>query len=373
MQTIRRLFHVCSSLRSLLKRHLSRPAVIFRLIDRIYARISARAAITRLDIMLGVCCWLFAAFVASCGSGLFSGVTAAVAPPPAAALQVHTAGNEEPITPIPAPPDADPRKLALGERLFSDPRLSAAGDLACSSCHNLQTNGADGIERPIRKDGSRPPFDTLTVFNAALSFRLTWTGRFRDLAEQAEASIENPADMHSNLADGARRLGSDPEMAQRFRAAYGQPPDRDNILDALVTFEHSLLTPDSRFDRWLRGDVSALTPGELEGYNTFKSLGCVSCHQGVNIGGNLFQRLGVFHSKTQSPSRLMRVPSLRNVATTPPYFHDGSAATLEEAVRRMASAQLDRTLTDQQIASLVSFLKTLTGNYRGKPVVGGNS
>lgn len=179
--------------------------------------------------------------------------------------------------------------------------------------------------------------------------------------------------MHSSLADVARRLDSDPEMVQRFRDAYAQPPDRDNILDALVTFEHSLLTPDSRFDRWLRGDVSALTPGELEGYNTFKSLGCVSCHQGVNVGGNLFQRLGVFHSKAQSPSELLRVPSLRNVATTPPYFHDGSAATLEEAVRRMASAQLDRTLTDQQIASLVSFLKTLTGNYRGKPVVGGNS
>jgi cytochrome c peroxidase len=323
--------------------------------------------------VLGVCCWLFAAFAASCGGGLFSSVTAAVAPPPSGALQVHTAGNEEPITPIPAPSDADPRKLALGERLFSDRRLSAAGDLACSSCHDLQTNGADSRGRRMKNDGSQPPFDTLTVFNAALSFRLTWTGRFRDLATQAESSIENPADMNSSLTDVARRLDSDPEMVQQFRAAYQQPPDRDNILDALATFERSLLTPDSRFDRWLRGDVSALTPGELDGYNTFKSLGCVSCHQGVNIGGNLFQRLGVFHSKTQRPSRLMRVPSLRNVATTPPYFHDGSAATLEEAVRRMASAQLDRTLTDQQIASLVSFLKTLTGNYRGKPVVRGNS
>lgn len=375
MQIIGRLFHVCSDLLQATSWRSTQygPVAMFRWIKRTYARLSTGAAITRLDIVLGVCCWLFAAFVASCGAGLFSGVTAAVAPPPSEAPQVHIAGNEEPITPIPAPPDADPRKLALGERLFSDARLSGAGDLSCSSCHNLHTNGADGAERPIRKDGSRPPFDTLTVFNAALSFRLTWTGRFRDLAAQAEASIENPADMHSSLADAAQKLDSDPAMVEQFRAAYEQPPDRDNILDALTTFERSLLTPDSRFDRWLRGDVSALTPGELEGYNTFKSLGCVSCHQGVNVGGNLFQRLGVFHSKTQKPSRLLRVPSLRNVATTPPYFHDGSAATLEEAVRRMASAQLDRTLTDQQIASLVSFLKTLTGNYRGKPVVGGNS
>ncbi|HUN98303.1 MAG TPA: cytochrome c peroxidase [Bradyrhizobium sp.] len=336
--------------------------------ERIFARVSARTAISRLDILLGICCWLFAGLLASCGGAWFSGVTAAVAPP-----QVHAAGNEEPITPIPAPPIADPWKLALGERLFSDPRLSADGDLACSSCHDLHTNGADGIERQVRKDGSRPPFDTLTVFNAALSFRLTWKGRFRDLAEQAEASIDNPADMHSNLTDVARKLGSDPEMVWRFRVAYEQLPDRDNILDALTTFERSLLTPDSRFDRWLRGDASALTPRELEGYNTFKSLGCISCHQGVNVGGNLFQRLGVFHSLTKGPPRIMRVPSLRNVATTPPYFHDGSAATLEEAVRRMASAQLDRTLTDEQIESVVSFLKTLTGNYRGKPVVGRKS
>lgn len=384
MQTIRHLFHACSKLRSLQtylpsRRLVRKPSpqsvavTVFRSITRIFARISARTAMTPLDVLVGVCCWLFAGFLASCGGALFAGVTATVPPPPFQAQQVHGAGNEEPITPIPAPPAADPWKLALGELLFSDPRLSAAGNLACSSCHDLHTNGADDTEHRVRKDGSRQPFDTLTVFNAALSFRLTWNGRFRDLAEQAEASIEDPAYMHSNLADVAKKLASDPEMVSRFHVAYEQPPDRDNILDALVTFERSLLTPDSRFDRWLGGDVSALTPGELAGYNTFKSLGCISCHQGVNVGGNLFERLGVFHTLMKGPATVMRVPSLRNVATTAPYFHDGSAATLEEAVRRMASAQLDRTLTDEQIGSVVSFLKTLTGKYRGKPVVGGKS
>jgi cytochrome c peroxidase len=389
VHTIRHLFQVCSfQVCSRLRSSqaylpLRRPARklstqsfavrVFRSISRIFARISARTAMTPLDILVGVCCWLFAGFLAIYGGALFAGVTATATPPPSGARQIHAAGNEEPITPIPPPPAADPWKLALGELLFSDTRLSADGDLACSSCHDLHTNGADGTEHHVRKDGSRQPFDTLTVFNAALSFRLTWKGRFRGLAEQAEASIENPADMHSNLADVARKLASDPEMVSRFRVAYEQPPDRDNILDALVTFERSLLTPDSRFDRWLDGDVSALTPGELAGYKTFKSLGCISCHQGVNVGGNLFERLGVFHTLTKGPATVMRVPSLRNVATTAPYFHDGSAATLEEAVRRMASAQLDRTLTDEQIGSVVSFLKTLTGKYRGKLVVGGKS
>jgi cytochrome c peroxidase len=131
-----------------------------------------------------------------------------------------------------------------------------------------------------------------------------------------------------------------------------------------------LLTPGSRFDRWLGGDPSALSAGEIEGYRLFKSLGCSSCHQGVNVGGNLFQRQGVFHPLVQGPPEIVRVPSLRNVATTAPYFHDGSAATLEDAVRRMAAAQLDRSLTGEQIASIVAFLQTLTGNYRGSPVVG---
>jgi cytochrome c peroxidase len=277
--------------------------------------------------------------------------------------------NQEPITPIPSPPEADPRKLALGERLFDDHRLSADGKLACSSCHDLRTNGAGGGQI-VTHDGSKPAFDTLTVFNAALNFRLNWEGNFRDLGAQAESSLESPVNMRTSVDEVLRKLNADPQMVQQFRAAYGRAPDRTSFLDALVTFERSLLTPGSRFDRWLGGEASALSPQELGGYQLFKSLGCSSCHQGVNIGGNLFERQGVFRPLVPGKPEIVRVPSLRNVATTPPYFHDCSAATLEEAVRKMAAAQLDRTLSDQQVDSLVAFLKTLTGTYRGKAVVG---
>jgi cytochrome c peroxidase len=277
--------------------------------------------------------------------------------------------DQEPITPIPPPPTADPRKLALGERLFADSRLSADGSLSCASCHDLHTNGAGGRSgQPARGESH---MDTLTVFNASLNFRLNWEGNFRSLAAQTESSLENPVNLNTNADEVARKLNADPAIVQQFRATYGRAPDRDSVLDALVTFERSLLTPGSRFDRWLTGDTSALSPGELEGYQLFKSLGCSSCHQGANVGGNLFARQGIFRPLVKGQPEIVRVPSLRNVATTAPYFHDGSAATLEEAVRRMAAAQLDRTVTDQQVASLVAFLRTLTGNYRGSPVTGG--
>ena len=278
--------------------------------------------------------------------------------------------DQEPITPVPPPPAADPQKLALGERLFGDPRLSGDGKLACTSCHDLKTNGASDGRTITAHDGSKLPFNTLTVFNAALSFRLNWEGNFRALGAQAESSLENPANMRTSVDEVLGKLNADPLMVQQFRAAYGRAPDRASFLDALVTFERSLLTPGSRFDRWLGGDASALSTEELDGYQLFKSLGCSSCHQGMNIGGNLFERQGIFRPLVPGKPEIVRVPSLRNVATTPPYFHDGSAPTLEEAVRKMAAAQLDRTLTDQQVGSLVAFLKTLTGTYRGVPVVG---
>jgi cytochrome c peroxidase len=141
-----------------------------------------------------------------------------------------------------------------------------------------------------------------------------------------------------------------------------------SLLDAIATYERSLLTPGSRFDRWLGGDSAGLSDQEMHGYRLFKSLGCASCHQGVNVGGNLFQRQGIFHPLTSPNPGILRVPSLRNVATTAPYFHDGSAPTLEDAVRRMAAAQINRTLSEPQVGAIVAFLHTLTGNYRDNPV-----
>ena len=293
----------------------------------------------------------------------------------AAAAHAQTPGaqapaDEEPITPVPAPPAADPRKLALGERLFFDPHLSRDGSRSCASCHDIRTNGADSRQHDEALDGSKLPLNTPTVFNAALSFRLNWEGNFRSLEAQAEALLENPGIMGAASVDEViGNLRADPDTVRQFRAAYGHGPDRASLLDAIASYERTLLTPGSRFDRWLAGDASALSTEEQNGYQLFKSLGCVSCHQGVNVGGNLFERHGIFHPLASPKPEILRVPSLRNVATTPPYFHDGSAPTLPDAVRKMAFAQLDTKLSDEQTDLIVAFLKTLTGTYRGLPVV----
>ena len=314
-------------------------------------------------LLFRACRWL--GWICLCA--VLSAVAVAQAPPrPSESAPVGPVADEEPITPIPQPPAADPLKLALGERLFSDTRLSGDGTLACSSCHDVRINGARGSA--VHRGSSF--FDTLTVFNAALNYRLNWEGNFRALDTQVESALENPVNLHTSVDEVVRKLNDDPGLVRDFRAAYGGPPERRNFLDALVTFERSLLTPGSRFDRWLGGDASALSADELEGYRLFKVFGCSSCHQGVNIGGNLFERQGIFRPLVKGQPETVLVPSLRNVAVTAPYFHDGSAATLEDAVKRMAAAQLDRTLTDQQVSSIVAFLETLTGNYRGSPIAG---
>jgi cytochrome c peroxidase len=221
----------------------------------------------------------------------------------------------------------------------------------------------------MARDGSTLPFSIPTVFNAALSFRLNWEGNFRTLEAQAQSSLENPANMATSVDEVLAKLNADPQVVRQFSEAYGGKPDKTSLLDAIATYERSLLTPGSRFDRWLGGDTAALTAEEQTGYGLFKSLGCVSCHQGVNIGGNLYQRHGIFRPLASPRPEILRVPSLRNVMTTAPYFHDGSAPTIEDAVRKMAAAQLDRTLSDQQVVEIVAFLNTLTGTFHGAPVV----
>jgi cytochrome c peroxidase len=274
--------------------------------------------------------------------------------------------GQEPITPITAGRE-DPQRVALGERLFSDRRLSHGNTHSCLSCHDIVTNGASANVLDVPKSGPGA-LNTPTVFNASLNFRLNWEGKFRSLEEGAEHSLRNPAIMASSADEVVSKLRSDPETVQQFRDAYGREPDVAAVLDAIATYERSLVTTGSRFDRWLLGEADAITPEELSGYQLFKSLGCITCHQGVNVGGNLFQRHGIFHPLGSPEPVLLRVPSLRNVATTAPYFHDGSARTLPEAVRMMGIAQLDRVLTETQIAAIVAFLNTLTGSYRGQVV-----
>jgi cytochrome c peroxidase len=276
--------------------------------------------------------------------------------------------GREPITPIPGAPTSDPRRLLLGEQLFNDRRLSHAETHSCASCHDLNTNGASAKMRDLAPSGELLPFNTPTIFNATLSFRLNWEGNFRSPEEHDRYTIHNPAIMASSTVEVVAKLRADPEMVRQFRDAYGKPPAEDVLLDALAVYERSLVTPASRFDNWLGGDDGAITAQELAGYQSFKSLGCASCHQGVNVGGNLYQRRGIFHPLGKAEPALVRVPSLRNVAATAPYFHDGSAPTLPEAVKLMGIAQLGRTLTDGQISGIVAFLNSLTGTFRRQTV-----
>jgi cytochrome c peroxidase len=301
---------------------------------------------------------------------VLAGAATAQAPDPLVQRPVVPV-TQEPITPIPPMADLDPRRVALGEKLFGDGRLSGDGVRTCLSCHDTRTNGADDKTRDLASDGSELSFNTDTVFNAALNFRLNWEGNYRTLQAQAKASLENPDIMATSIDDVLARLQADPEMVREFQEAYGDDPDQDSLLDAIATYERSLVTPGSRFDLWLGGDADALSAEELNGYQLFKSLGCIACHQGVNIGGNLFQRHGIFHPLASPNPKILRVPSLRNVATTAPYFHDGSSATLDDAVKQMARAQLDQTLSDSQVSSIVAFLRTLTGTYRGRPIAAG--
>ena len=298
--------------------------------------------------------------LAACGVGL--------AQAPAAPPDFDTAPSEEPIAPIPAPPPADPLKILLGEHLFEDPRLSRGNVRSCLTCHDIRSNGESGKVRPTSLDGTPLPYETLTVFNAALSFRFSWQGGYRTLEAQIVASLVNPRIMGTNMEEIIGKLRQDPRTVRQFENAFGHGPDTSSLLDAIATFERSLLTPGSRFDRWLSGDKAALSEQELAGYRLFKSLGCIACHQGVNVGGNLFERRGVFRPPERGEPELLRVPSLRNVATTAPYFHDSSATSLPEAVRKMGRAQLNTSLADPQVEAIVAFLRTLTGNYRGRPV-----
>jgi cytochrome c peroxidase len=274
--------------------------------------------------------------------------------------------DQEPITPIPPPPVQDPRQVALGDRLFHDPRLSHDNTRSCNSCHDISTNGASAS--PPNSTAGAIELNIPTVFNAALSFRLNWEGDLRTLDGQIEQSLGKPQVMASSVEEALHKLQADPDVARQFREAFGREPDGAALVGAIAAYERALLTPGSRFDRWLAGDVTAIDAEEFAGYQLFKSLGCVSCHQGVNVGGNMYQRHGVFHPLASPKPEIVRVPSLRNVAVTPPYFHDGSAATLSQAVQAMGYAQLDRKLTEDQTKAIVAFLNTLTGTYLGKPV-----
>ena len=295
--------------------------------------------------------------------------TTAAAPP-------RVARTGEPIQPVLAVVASNPAQAELGKQLFFEPRLSRSGFLSCNSCHNLATGGVDGLPSPIGHRWKLGPINSPTVLNARYNVAQFWNGRARDLADQAGGPIANPGEMASSHDAAAVVLQSMPGYVTAFKAVYGT--DRitiDQVRQAIAAFESTLVTPDSRFDRWLYGDASALGADEQAGYALFKGKGCVACHNGPAVGGGSYQKFGVHRAfATTNPAQgrvevtkdpadrmVFKVPVLRNVELTAPYFHDGSRWSLGEAVDVMADVQLGVTLTRAENAKLVSFLRTLTG------------
>jgi cytochrome c peroxidase len=303
---------------------------------------------------------------------------------------ISTAGiafaqSDEPIKPLPAEVKLDAKKVALGERLFNDKRLSKDNSMACASCHNLSKGGIDGLQTSIGIGGAKGPLNAPTVFNSSLNFRQFWDGRAALLEDQADGPVHNPLEMGSNWAEVISKLSKDAAFSDQMKQTYPDGFQAKNIKDAIAVFERSLTTPNARFDKYLRGDKAALSTDELRGYQLFKSYGCVACHQGVNVGGNMFQTFGVMGdyfvkrggvtaadlgrfnvTKNEGDKHVFKVPSLRNVALTAPYFHDGSAKTLGDAVDVMFKFQLGRPSPAQDKELIIKFLQTLTGEYKGK-------
>ena len=285
----------------------------------------------------------------------------------------------------------DEAKVALGKTLFNDARLSADSTVACATCHAMDKAGTDNarFSEGIRKqlgDVNAP-----TTFNAVFNFVQFWDGRAADLQEQAGGPPLNPIEMGSKDWDEiVARLAADAELTEKFRAVYPDGWSGKNITNAIAEYEKALISPDSRFDRWLRGDKSALTAAEVEGYERFKAYRCASCHVGKGMGGQSYEYLdlkkdyfadrggkplgsdkGRFNaSGKEEDMHRFKVPNLRNVELTHPYLHDGTVTTLDEAVRIMGIYCSGLEVPQKDRNLIVGFLRTLTGQHEGRPVQG---
>jgi cytochrome c peroxidase len=317
--------------------------------------------------------------LSACGSSATEPEPAAETPPTGAApAPAPTPSVIEPLPEV----QTDARKVALGRRLFHDVRLSGDETISCATCHSLDHGGAEPRATSTGIRGQIGPINAPTVLNAGLNFVQFWDGRAADLQAQAAGPVTNPIEMGATWEQVTQRLSADPELAAEMTAVYGDGAiTQDNITDAIAEYERSLITP-SRFDRFLRGDQSALSADERRGYETFQQVGCTSCHRGPNVGGTMYQRMGLvrrtyfedrgtpiteadmgrFNVTHQEADRhSFKVPTLRNVALTAPYLHDGSQQTLEDTVRVMGRYQLGRELDADQVRTLVAFLGALSG------------
>lgn len=296
----------------------------------------------------------------------------------------------EPLQPLPASLPADSRKVALGERLFNDKRLSADNTLACSGCHAEDKAGTDNRRFA---EGIRKQFGDInapTTFNAVFNTRQFWNGRAADLQEQAGGPPLNPIEMGSrDWQEIIAKLAADAPLTAEYAALYPGGWSAAGITDAIAEYEKTLITPNSRFDKWLKGDDKALNQAELDGYQRFKAYRCSSCHVGKAVGGQSFEYMDLkadyFKDRgnplgsdagmkdfTKKPEDLHRfkVPNLRNIELTAPYMHDGTVTTLDDAVRIMGAYLSGMPIPEGDRALIVSFLRTLTGEYKGKPLTG---
>jgi cytochrome c peroxidase len=267
--------------------------------------------------------------------------------------------------------------VELGKKLYFDPRLSKSGFISCNSCHNLSMGGTDNIPTSIGDKWQQGPINAPTVLNSSLSVAQFWDGRAADLKAQAGGPIANPGEMAFSHTLAIGVLESIPAYVREFKQVFGKDKvDIDQVTLAIAEFEKTLVTPNSRFDQWLLGKHDALSADEQAGYKLFKESGCVACHNGPAVGGASFQKMGVVAPyKANSPAEgrsavtgkdidrfTFKVPTLRNVEMTYPYFHDGAVNTLPEAVDVMGRLQLGKKFTSDENGKIVAFLKTLTGD-----------
>jgi cytochrome c peroxidase len=284
---------------------------------------------------------------------------------------------QELITPIEPVKEINLAKVELGKKLYFDPRLSKSGFISCNSCHNLSMGGTDNLKTSIGHNWQQGPINAPTVLNSSMNVAQFWDGRAADLKEQAGGPIANPGEMAFTHTLAVDVLESIPEYVTEFTQVFG--PDCINIeqvTEAIAEFEKTLVTPNDRFDQWLLGNTDAITERELAGYKLFKNSGCIGCHMGPALGGTSFQKMGLvspYETKNDAQGLSgvtgkdadrfkFKVPTLRNVELTYPYFHDGEAATLAEAVDIMGRLQLGRKFEETELDQIVAFLKTLTGD-----------
>ncbi|QDS95622.1 Cytochrome c551 peroxidase precursor [Roseimaritima multifibrata] len=286
----------------------------------------------------------------------------------------------EPIRPLVRPVGLDPAKVQLGRALFNDPRLSRNEKIACSTCHQVASGGDDGLPVAIGIEQAIGNLNSPTVLNCSLSVAQFWDGRVATLEEQMQEPIHNPFEMDANWDMIVERLSRDRDFRTRFEEVYPQGVNEHALCNAIATYERALVTMDAPFDLYLLGEEHAISESAKEGYLLFKRIGCIACHQGRTVGGNLFQKFGVIgegdtadrqqtiedrgrFNVTNRPDDMCRfkVPTLRNIAQTAPYFHDGRSETLEDAIKVMAIHQLGATLSQSEVQKIEIFLQSLSG------------